>query len=274
MINITHEIRQMIDWGALFVANHSGGKDSQAMLIKLREIIPAGQLVVIHASLGHVEWPGALEKAQEQAHADRLPFIIARAEKNLLGMVERRHATRPDVPSWPSSSTRQCTSDLKRGPIEREIRRYIRGRGFWRIVNCMGIRAEESNPRAKLAPWRLNVRNSVAGREWYDWLPIHSMKVGEVFATIRDAGQEPHWAYAAGNERLSCVFCIMASGRDIANGAKHNPDLLAQYLKLEAQTGYTMHMSRKPLSQLITEATYQPASGAETEPCDLFSEAV
>jgi 3'-phosphoadenosine 5'-phosphosulfate sulfotransferase (PAPS reductase)/FAD synthetase len=263
-------ISDLINDGALFVANHSGGKDSQAMLIHLLQIVPRRQLLVIHATLGHVEWPGALEHAQEQSAAASLPFIVAAAVKTLTGMVEHRHTVRPGVPSWPSASNRQCTSDLKRGPIEREVRRYAKANGFTRIVNCMGLRAQESASRAKLIPFKRNERNSIAGRDWFDWLPIHDMLIGEVFSVIRNEGQQPHWAYAAGNERLSCVFCIMASARDLANGARHNPALLDQYVALEARTGYTMHMSRKPLRQIIAEGTYQPPAGTETEPCDMY----
>ncbi|MCY1381993.1 hypothetical protein D9M69_699680 [compost metagenome] len=93
---ITERIQELIASGALFVSNHSGGKDSQAMLIKLLEIIPANQLLVVHASLGPMEWPGALELAQAQAEADGLPFIVATASKTLLEMVERRFESRPE----------------------------------------------------------------------------------------------------------------------------------------------------------------------------------
>lgn len=129
-------IQSLIDAGALFVSNHSGGKDSQAMLIKLLDVIPSRQLVVVHASLGAIEWPGALELARDQAKSAGVPFIVARASKTLFEMVERRFENRPEVPSWPSASTRQCTSDLKRGPIQREVRRYAKANGFKTIVNC------------------------------------------------------------------------------------------------------------------------------------------
>jgi 3'-phosphoadenosine 5'-phosphosulfate sulfotransferase (PAPS reductase)/FAD synthetase len=185
-------------------------------------------------------------------------------------MVEHRFDVRPDAPSWPSAANRQCTSDLKRGPIEREIRRYMKAKGLTKIVNCMGLRAEESHSRAKLVAFRRNDRNSIAGRDWYDWLPVHTMLTTEVFAQIAAAGQKPHWAYAAGNERLSCVFYIMASGRDLANGAKHNPGLYAKYLELEERTGYTMHMSRKSLFDLVTQTSNDTKAGAETEPCDMM----
>ncbi|MCF8534402.1 MAG: phosphoadenosine phosphosulfate reductase family protein [Reyranella sp.] len=246
-------IQELIDRGALFVVNHSGGKDSQAMLILLLRILPAAQVVVVHASLGEVEWEGALELAQRQAADAGVPFIVATAVKTFLEMVEHRYKMRPgpNSPCWPSASNRQCTSDLKRGPIEREARRYARAHGFAAVVSCMGIRATESVRRAKLRAFRRNERNTISGRDWFEWLPIFDLSTVQVFETIYAAGQEPHWAYGAGNERLSCLFCIMGSASDIANGARHRPDLLARYTEIEQRTGYTMHMSRKSLPQLV-----------------------
>jgi 3'-phosphoadenosine 5'-phosphosulfate sulfotransferase (PAPS reductase)/FAD synthetase len=246
-------IADLVASGALFAVNHSGGKDSQAMLIRLLDRVPARQLVVVHADLGDVEWQGTQEHARRQAEAAGLPFLVATAVTSFFGMVERRFATRPDAPSFPSAKHRQCTSDLKRGPIDREVRRYAKANGFSTVVNCIGIRAAESSARSKLQPLKTSTRNSVAGRAWFDLLPIFDLTTDQVFATIRDAGQEPHWAYAAGNERLSCVFCIMGSSRDLANGARHNPALLDRFVALEQRTGYTMHMSQKPLLQLIEE---------------------
>lgn len=224
------------------------------MLIRLLEFIPPAQLLVVHASLGEMEWPGALEHAQRQAGAAGLSFVVARASLSLLEMVERRFERRPEVPSWPSASHRQCTSDLKRGPIMREVRRYAKANGFSIIVNCMGMRAAESPRRSKMATWSTNASQSIAGRTWYDWLPIHDLSTAEVFETIRAAGQEPHSAYALGNERLSCVFCILGSVQDARNGALRNPALFARYVALEQRTGYTMHQSRKSLLEIVGQA--------------------
>jgi len=244
------EIEGLIRAGALFVANHSGGKDSQAMLIRLLEIVPPAQLLVVHATLGHVEWPGALEHARDGAERSGLPFIVARAPKTFIEMVEHRARTYPGVPAFPQASNRQCTSDLKRDPIMREVRRYAKARGITNIVTCMGMRAQESPKRAKLPMWSRSARGSVAGREWFEWLPIQHLTTEEVFEVIALAGEKPHPAYAAGNERLSCVFCILGSANDARNGAVHNPDLYAEYVALEERTGYTMHQSRKSLVQL------------------------
>lgn len=245
------KIDQLIAQGALFVANHSGGKDSQANLIALLARVPAHQILVVHASLGAMEWPGALEKAQEHALAHNIPFLVAKASKSLLDMVERRFESRPSVPSWPSASTRQCTSDLKRDPITKVVRAYANEHGYSIVVNCLGIRAQESSSRAKREVFSLNMRNTTNTRSWYEWLPIHTLTVDEVFASIAASGQELHYAYGLGNERLSCVFCIMGSAGDCQNGAKHNPELFWQYVQMEHKTGYTMHQSRKSLHEIV-----------------------
>jgi len=254
------QVKQLVAAGALVVSNHSGGKDSQAMLIKLREFVPARQLLVIHASLGEIEWHGALEHAQEQAEQAGLDFIVARAAKSLFDMVLKRYADRPEVPSWPSASSRQCTSDLKRGPIAREVRRYADAHGFKVVINCLGLRAEESPNRAAKQVLVENGTQTNGKRTWFDFLPIHTMLTDEVFETIRKAGQRPHYAYALGNERLSCVFCIMASKNDLGVGACHRPELLNDYEAIERKTGYTMHMSRVPLRELSEQGNPRRAA--------------
>jgi len=246
-------VDELIAAGALFIANHSGGKDSQAMLIRLLERIPRQQLIVVHSSLGEVEWEGAMEIAQRQAEDAGLPFLLVQPTKSFFDLVEHRYAVNPGPGSscWPSASIRLCTSSLKRDPIMRDVRRYAKQHGYTRLVSCMGLRAAESPGRAKRAPFTRNARGSTAGREWYEWLPIHDMSTEQVFQTITGAGQAPHPAYAAGNARLSCVLCIMASAKDIALGARARPELLAKYIEIEERTGYTMHQSRKSLQELI-----------------------
>src|SRR5215469_4890231 len=189
----------------LFVANHSGGKDSQAALIALldRDHVPAKQIVVVHASLGEIEWPGALEHAQQHAKAVGCDFIVARASKTMFDMVRHRHAVRPDAPAWPDAKRRQCTSDLKRNPIEREVRRYAKAHGFTTIVNVLGLRAQESHGRAKRPVFSEVTRfrnkktgNWVANRPWYEYLPIRDVDELGVFGMIIKAGQQPHEAYS------------------------------------------------------------------------------
>lgn len=74
--------------GALFVVNHSGGKDSQAMLIVLRRFVPADQLLVVHAELPGVEWDGTADHIRDTI--DGLPLIVTRAKRTFMEMVEAR----------------------------------------------------------------------------------------------------------------------------------------------------------------------------------------
>lgn len=234
----SQKINDLIKRNALFVVNHSGGKDSQAMLIKIREIVPASQIMVIHATLPGMEWEGTEKQVYDTSHG--LDCMTVQAGKTFFEMVRHRQM-------FPSPKYRQCTSDLKRGPIEKGIRGYLKVNPEFNglIVNCMGIRAEESSSRKKALSWKRNARNSKAGREWYDWLPIHKMLIGEVFDTIHGAGQEEHWAYKAGMTRLSCCFCIMASSKDLKTAARLNPGVYAQVVALEKEVKHTMMMPRK-----------------------------
>lgn len=227
------QIQDLIDRGALFVVNHSGGKDSQAMFLTIRQRVPASQIIVVHAHLPDVEWDGTIEHIRKTT--DGFPLHVCQASKTFFDMVEARGM-------FPSPKYRQCTSDLKRGPIEKLIRRICRETGNRLIVNCMGLRAEESASRAKQQTFKKSARNSKAGREWYDWLPIFDLLVDEVFAIITDAGQEPFWCYAAGMSRKSCCFCIMSCEADLKTAGRLRPDLARRIAATERRFDQTMLM--------------------------------
>lgn len=258
-LDLPPQVRDLIDRGALFVANHSGGKDSQAMTILLRKVIPARQLLLVHADLPEVEWDGNL--AHIEATAGGLPLVVAEARKldgsprTFLNMVEDRLAQRPDISPWPSPKQRQCTSDLKRGPIEREVRRYLKAHPEFGglVVTCMGLRAGESSDRAKRATLTFNKANSKAGRQWFEWLPIHHLTTLEVFAVIAEAGQRHHWVYDQGMSRKSCCFCIMASEADHRIAARLNPHLLLQYAVRERAWGKTLLMPQSSRRRFLDE---------------------
>jgi len=234
-------VRQLIADGALFVINHSGGKDSQAMTLRLAALIPKDQLVIVHAHLPGVEWDNSLEHIKETALG--IEVHVCQAVKTFMQMVEHRG-------KFPDAHRRQCTSDLKRGPIDKIIRALVAKRTNKTVVSCMGLRADESPARAKKETLKINDRNSIAGRTWFDWLPIHEMTTEQVFSTIHDAGQKAFWIYYKGMTRKSCCFCIMASKGDLTTAAKLRPELYAQYVETEKRLGFTLSMSRKTLPEI------------------------
>jgi 3'-phosphoadenosine 5'-phosphosulfate sulfotransferase (PAPS reductase)/FAD synthetase len=258
-LTIPAEIAAEIEAGTLFVVNHSGGKDSQAMTALLRELVPAEQIVVVHAELPEVDWSGVLEHIE--ATIGELELVTCTAASSFFETVERRRM-------FPTPSRRQCTSDLKRTPIEVVVRRLCKERGISRVVQCLGLRAEESTNRAKATPLKLDKRLSKAGRHVLQWLPIHELEIDEVFATIAAAGQVPHWAYAAGMSRLSCCFCIMGSKADLTTAARLNPELYARYVATEKRLGFTLRKG-KSLEEITGIAAVAGSAGNS----DLVAEA-
>lgn len=239
-------IEKLISKKAVFVVNHSGGKDSQAMFIFLKRNIPSKQLIIIHADLPGADWPGTIEHIQNTT--DGYYLEVVRARKTFFEMVERRGM-------WPSLEYRQCTSDLKRDQIDKAIRRYLKEKGLFQVVSCIGIRAEESSKRAKNKPFKVSSRNSKAGWKWYEWLPIHDWPVAKVFSEINSAGQTPHWAYNKGMTRLSCCFCIGASVNDLIISAKINRDLYKKYCSLERKINHALIMPCKTGKKFLPETT-------------------
>lgn len=237
-VEAEEQIKRLAAKGALFAVSHSGGKDSQAMLIRLRRVVPDEQIVVVHAPLTHVEWEGAMEIARDQTPPGR-PFILAAAldqqgeEKWLLDWVLRRG-------KWPDAARRWCTAEWKRGPIRRELRRFADENGYSIIVEALGLRAQESERRADapaLEPLREEHGKVSAKtgkkRQWYTWLPIKWLSTDEVFATIRNAGQQPLWTYAEGMTRASCAFCVLSQISDLRRAAQLAPELYAVYVAVE-----------------------------------------
>lgn len=237
-------IQKHIDDGALFVINHSGGKDSQAMYLKLRDMIPRDQILIVHADLGRHEWDDLQGHIRDtvEGHEVHVAHAIYKdgSPKDLVNRTRRRG-------KFPSPSIRWCTSDLKAGPIDKVTRRYMKEHGFTLAVNCMGIRAQESHRRAKANPYTINKRltlHKTGARTVWDWLPIFDMSNDEVFETIAAAGQKPHYVYELGMSRLSCCFCIMASKKDLTLAAQLRPGLYKEYVELEKELGFTLQSGK------------------------------
>jgi 3'-phosphoadenosine 5'-phosphosulfate sulfotransferase (PAPS reductase)/FAD synthetase len=162
--------------------------------------------------------------------------VVKRQQGDLLQHVER-------YGKWPTPSTRYCTADHKRQQIHRAFTALVAERGNAagpaRILNCVGLRAEESPGRAK-RPALVRDRRSSSGRKVVDvWLPIHGWSEAEVWDTCRATGAPMHPAYAAGLPRASCVFCIFAPEDALRIAGQHNPELLAEYVRVEQAIGHT-----------------------------------
>jgi 3'-phosphoadenosine 5'-phosphosulfate sulfotransferase (PAPS reductase)/FAD synthetase len=236
------------------LVSSSAGKDSQAMLDYVVELcdrahVPRNRLVVAHADLGRVEWPGTRQLAEEQARHYGLTFhAVSRPQGDLLDHIARRGM-------FPSPAARFCTSDHKRSQIWTLFTRLVEeahaeGSPYpVRILSCMGLRAEESPARARRLPFTRDERAS-NGRRLVDlWLPIHGWTVQQVWDRIHASGVRHHPAYDLGMPRLSCCFCIFAPRSALLLAGKHNPQLLAEYVEVERHIGHRFRLEL-PLAEI------------------------
>lgn len=249
----------------VILVNSSAGKDSQATLdvvvAAARDAGVEDRVVVVHADLGEAEWDGVPELAAEHAAHYGLRFEITSNPETILERTARRGA-------WPSAAIRWCTSDHKRGPIRKVMTRlvselrdseHVVGRPV-RVLNVMGLRAEESAARSRRTPYAPNPSASNGRRQVDDWYPIHAWTVAQVWERIAAAGTRPHPAYNAGMSRLSCRFCVLASRADLVCSARLNPELAARYAAVEAQTGHRFRMDLSMAEVIAAAEGHAPAS--------------
>lgn len=197
------------------------------------------RVVVVHADLGRMEWQGTRELAEEHAQHYGLRFIAVKRTdgKTLLEHIAERGM-------WPDAKNRYCTSDHKRAPIRRVMTALTgekwepNGRRV-RILNCMGLRADESPARAKKEPLEYDeTASNQTKREVWNWLPIHDWTVKQVWERIREAGTRHHPAYDKGMPRLSCVFCVFAPKSALMIAARENPCLFQEYIQVEVDINH------------------------------------
>lgn len=231
----------------------SAGKDSQAMTFYVAGLLRAQGLldrgVVVHADLGRVEWPGTPELAAEHARLAGLRFMkVKRPQGDLLQHVEA-------MGKWPMPTQRYCTADHKRGQIytaftvladeARERLTHeaaVAGHRFTRpirILNCVGLRAEESPGRAKRPALSRDPKPSGRRKVVDVWLPIQDWTTAQVLDACRASGAPMHPAYDAGLPRASCVFCIYAPEAALQIAGLAHPELLAEYVTVEQRIGHT-----------------------------------
>lgn len=234
------------DW---IVVNTSAGKDSQAMLSTivarcLAEGVSLTKIVAAHADLGRIEWDGTKELAKLQADMLGVRFEVqARPQGDLLDHIESRGM-------WPDSQARYCTSDHKRGQVDKILtmlsaEKANLGRRV-RILNCMGLRAQESTGRSKRLGLEHNARATNKTVRFVDnYHPILDWTEKAVWAEIEQSELPHHRAYDLGMTRLSCVFCVFAPKSMLMIAGEHNRKLLDEYVAVESRINHTFRQDFK-----------------------------
>ncbi|MER0443086.1 phosphoadenosine phosphosulfate reductase [Streptomyces sp. Edi4] len=262
------------------IVNLSGGKDGlRAAVIARDTAVRAGvedRLWTVHASLGPMEWPACT------LNGVRYPSVgeLAAEHSRLLGVPPERHLElrrhRDGVPydlltfiaqrgDWPwLGPARFCTGDWKTkliyGAFSATVRAFVKAHGRpARMLNVLGLRADESPDRRKRKPLLRTTENT--HRIVDEWLPAHAETTSFV-KDWTDAGSWPHhWAYDsapgagdwAGSSRCSCSACVFSNHRDLLLAVARRPRLAALYAEVEYARGIPFNPNTT-ITALIEEA--------------------
>lgn len=234
--------------------NHSGGKDSQAMLAMLIRLGYKGKIVIIHADLGEMEHEPMHSWIESISFG--LPVHVVKADMDFFELCKRRDRL-------PDGRARFCTDTLKTQPCQKFMKRYMAEHNLTYGISALGIRSEESPARAKKSPWKDLEKGLTAptkDRFFAEWYPIFDYTIEQVWKEISDAGQKPHRVYSEGWSRLSCVICVFGKKSEHKLAAKTHPELFAKMVQLEKDLGKTIRvktvkgeMVHVPLTQTVEE---------------------
>lgn len=180
--------------GLQVVASVSGGKDSTALMLALREAE-----VPFRAVFADTGW----EAPQTYEYLDTLrrlicPIDVVHPKRDMRAAILYRAG-------FPARMQRWCTRELKLIPL-RAYHDAIDGE----TVNAMGVRAEESEARSKMPIW-------ADDDEWggYVWRPLLNWALDDVIAIHRRHNVPMNPLYHAGFDRVGCFPCIFSRKEEI-----------------------------------------------------------
>lgn len=194
--------------GSRRIVSISGGKDSAATALAMRE---AG-LEAHHYVFADTGW----EAPETYDYLGTLESVL-KITIDRVGKPGGMRAAIAGGARFPSRVQRWCTEELKLIPI-RAYHDRIAEQFDTDTINVIGVRAEESEARAKLPAWEFS-------DEWkgYVYRPILRWAIAEVLAIHHRHGLPVNPLYKRGHERVGCYPCINSTKKEIELIADHAP---------------------------------------------------
>lgn len=195
------------------VASISGGKDSAAMSLYLKEQGIEHDRVFMDTGWEH---PATYEFLRGPLTHVLGPITEIRGDLDFVQLVTKKGL-------FPSRVMRFCTTELKVLPVQRYLATFD-----VEVVNAVGIRRAESQPRSTMKEW-----------EWSDsfdcwvWRPIAAWTTEDVLDIHRRHGLPMNPLYGMGASRVGCWPCIHARKAELALVAKEDPDRIDLIERLE-----------------------------------------
>jgi 3'-phosphoadenosine 5'-phosphosulfate sulfotransferase (PAPS reductase)/FAD synthetase len=208
---------------SVFIVSVSGGKDSTATLLAMRE---AG--IPHRAVFADTGWE-APETYEYLTTLERLLGITI----DRVGVPGGMRAKIRARAGFPARMQRWCTRELKVEPL-REYHDRIAAETGRDTVSVVGIRAEESEARAAMPVFGFDDR-------WggYVWRPMLAATVAEVLTMHHRHGVPVNPLYQRGHSRVGCWPCIYASKDQIRLWARDDPAGVAEVAQMERDAEVT-----------------------------------
>jgi len=207
--------------GRHVVASISGGKDSAAMSLYLAELgIPHERIFL------DTGWESDLTYEYLSGELARVlgPIKWIAAPRKMEELIRHKGM-------FPSRVRRFCTTDLKVLPMARYLRTLMDAGAD--VVNTIGIRAAESEARARMPEWE----DSQQTFDCEVWRPILSWSEQDVIAIHKRHGLQPNPLYLLGASRVGCWPCVYARKSELRLLAETDPKRVVRLRLLEEEIG-------------------------------------
>jgi phosphoadenosine phosphosulfate reductase len=202
------------------VVSFSGGKDSLATLLLVKDVVEGPKVIFIDTGL---EFPETHDYVREITKRLNLELITAGAGDRFWNGLE--------VFGMSGRDYRWCCKVCKLGPVAKIMdEKFPDG-----VLNFIGQRRYESEVRAR------------SGRVWRNsWLPrqlaaspIQNWNALHIWLYLMDKGTEVNPLYLQGFERIGCWVCPSSSLSEINLIQEMHPDLWMRFEKRLRANGFT-----------------------------------
>lgn len=227
------------------IVGFSGGIDSQACALWVRERYDAADIILVNSDAGGNEHPITTEHVAEYG---RTVFPVTSLRPILADMWKTPFWAETSYWMWseepltfelmakikgrfPSRKAQFCTENLKINPMLRWVKENL---GDEEFVRYTGVRRDESNERSKMPEVGWDAMFDCEVRA-----PLVEWKKQQCFDYVRAAAEPINLLYSLGFDRVGCSPCVNSGKDDIANWARRSPGSIDKVRWWEEYTNRT-----------------------------------